>query len=159
MPTRVGGTRWVAHVLKALDHFLRGYPTIVQHLEQIQSPASVGVWGEQRAKTRQFFKTATSVSVAGFACSLFDIQHHLSALSCNLQRKSLSLVEVHRHIETTKAVLENYKTKPSPKLKQMENKTAFEGVQLTGSDQFFTASRSSLLSYILYLALIGIWGC
>ena len=63
MPTRVGGTRWVAHVLKALDHFLRGYPAIVQHLEQIQSPDSVGVRGEQRAKARQYFKTATSVSV------------------------------------------------------------------------------------------------
>ena len=89
MPTRVGGTRWVADVLKVLDHFLRGYPAIVQHLEQIQSPDSVGVRGEQRAKAQQFFKTATSVSVVRFACFLFDVLQHLSALSCNLQRKSL----------------------------------------------------------------------
>ena len=24
MPTRVGGTCWVSHILKALDHFVRG---------------------------------------------------------------------------------------------------------------------------------------
>lgn len=35
LPTRVGGTRWVGHILKALQHFLQGYPAIVQHLEQV----------------------------------------------------------------------------------------------------------------------------
>eukprot|EP00063_Salmo_salar_P088414 XP_014063249.1 PREDICTED: uncharacterized protein KIAA1586-like [Salmo salar] len=37
VPTRIGGTRWVGHLLAALDHFLRGYQGLVQHLEQIQS--------------------------------------------------------------------------------------------------------------------------
>ncbi len=37
MPTRVGGTRWVSHLLRALDHFLRGFKGIVQHLEQVIS--------------------------------------------------------------------------------------------------------------------------
>ena len=92
MSTHVGGTRWVAHVLKALDHFLRGYPAIVQQSD------SVGVRGEKTAKAQQFFKTATSVSVVRFACFLFDVLQHLNALPCNLQSKSLSLAEVHRHI-------------------------------------------------------------
>ena len=35
VPTRTGGTRWVGHTLRALDHFLRGYKGIVQHLEQV----------------------------------------------------------------------------------------------------------------------------
>ena len=35
MPTRIGGTRWVGHLLRALDHYLRGYPAIVLHLEQV----------------------------------------------------------------------------------------------------------------------------
>lgn len=35
MPTRVGGTRWVSHLLRALDHFLKGYKGIVLHLEQV----------------------------------------------------------------------------------------------------------------------------
>ena len=33
MPTRIGGTRWVGHLLKALD--LRGYRAIMLHLEQV----------------------------------------------------------------------------------------------------------------------------
>lgn len=35
MPTRIGGTRWVGHLHRAIDHFLRGYGVIVLHLEQV----------------------------------------------------------------------------------------------------------------------------
>ena len=35
MPSRVGGTRWVSHMLRALDTFLESYPAIVQHLQQV----------------------------------------------------------------------------------------------------------------------------
>ena len=36
MPTRVGGTRWTGHLLRALTNFLRGYAAIVQHLQQVR---------------------------------------------------------------------------------------------------------------------------
>lgn len=36
IPTRVGGTRWLAHLFRALDHFLRGYRGLIQHFEQVQ---------------------------------------------------------------------------------------------------------------------------
>ena len=35
MPTRIGGTRWVGHLHRAVDHFLRGYGALVLHLEQV----------------------------------------------------------------------------------------------------------------------------
>jgi len=35
MPTRTDGTRWVGHLWRALDHFLKGYRAIIQHLEQV----------------------------------------------------------------------------------------------------------------------------
>lgn len=35
VPTRIVGTRWVGHLLRALDHFLRGYQGLVQHLEPV----------------------------------------------------------------------------------------------------------------------------
>lgn len=35
MPTRIGGTWWVSHVLQALDKFLRGYKGLVHHLDQV----------------------------------------------------------------------------------------------------------------------------
>lgn len=36
IPTRACGTRWVTHQLRAVDHFLRGYKGILQHLEQVR---------------------------------------------------------------------------------------------------------------------------
>ena len=62
LPTQVGGTRWASHVLKALDHFLCGYPALIQHLEQIQSPDSTGVRGEQKAKAKAYYQTASTLT-------------------------------------------------------------------------------------------------
>ena len=36
-PTRVGGTRWLAHILKAIDHLIRSYPVLVEHMGQVNS--------------------------------------------------------------------------------------------------------------------------
>ena len=123
MPTRVCGTRWVPHILKDLGHFLRGCAAVVQHLEQIQSPDSVGVRGEQKAKAN--FRSATSMSEIKFSFFLFYVLFQLSKLCCMLLKKMLSLGEVHRSLESTKAVLEKYKTGAGPKLKEIEDKTAF----------------------------------
>ena len=143
MPTCVGGTRWVSHILKTLDHFVRGYAPIVQHLEQIQSPDSVGIRGEQKAKAKQFYQTETTKIVVKYACLLFDVLQHLSTLSCSLQRSSISLAQVHRYLEATKDVLTRYKSKPGPMLKQIEEKATFEGIELAGSDASFVASHKS----------------
>ena len=35
MPSRVGGTRWVAHTEKALKKFTKGYPAWIMHMEQV----------------------------------------------------------------------------------------------------------------------------
>ena len=35
LPTRAGGTRWVGHILRALEQFLDGYPAFRLHLEQL----------------------------------------------------------------------------------------------------------------------------
>ncbi|XP_028439583.1 zinc finger protein 862-like [Perca flavescens] len=41
VPTRVGGTRWVCHLFRATDYFLRGYQGLTQHLDQILYKDSV----------------------------------------------------------------------------------------------------------------------
>ena len=53
LPTQAGGTRWVSHVYKALDHILNGYEAIQLHLEQF---ASSNERGESKAKAQGFFK-------------------------------------------------------------------------------------------------------
>ena len=35
MPTRVGGSRWVGHTLRALNNLLHGYTVIRLHMEQL----------------------------------------------------------------------------------------------------------------------------
>lgn len=35
LPTRVGGTRWIGHLKKAIECYLQGYKAIIQHLEQV----------------------------------------------------------------------------------------------------------------------------
>ena len=35
VPPRVGGTRWAAHTLRAITNLIRGYPALVQHLQQV----------------------------------------------------------------------------------------------------------------------------
>ena len=34
MPTRVGGTRWVGHMVLAIENFVKGYPAIRAQLEE-----------------------------------------------------------------------------------------------------------------------------
>ena len=40
VPTRVGGTRWVAHLLRAVKHFLHMYQAIRHQMEDILSQKS-----------------------------------------------------------------------------------------------------------------------
>ena len=63
----------------------------------------------------------------------------LSVLPCNLQRPSLSVAQVHKHLQSTKAILYKYKTKTGPML----------GSELTGSDASFAGSCASLLDELV----------
>ena len=82
------------------------------------------------------------MNVIKFSFFLFNVLFQLSKLSCAFQKKVLSVGTVHRSLESTKAVLEKYKTRAGPKLKEIEDKTTFEGTELTGSDVSFANSRS-----------------
>ncbi|XP_073727113.1 zinc finger protein 862-like [Misgurnus anguillicaudatus] len=95
MPTRIGGTRWVCHLLRALDHFLRGFKGIVQHLEQMQSPDDEGANAAQQSKARGFYKLVTDADVLKFSSFLHDTLTHLSNLSLKLQQSCLTVADVH----------------------------------------------------------------
>jgi len=40
IPTRVGGTRWLAHTLNAMDNLWKIYPAMVMHLSQVSNDKS-----------------------------------------------------------------------------------------------------------------------
>ncbi|KAK7944843.1 hypothetical protein WMY93_000571 [Mugilogobius chulae] len=78
VPTRIGGTRWVGHLLRALDHFLRGYQGLVLHLEQIQSSDAQNVRGVQQAKARKILY-CEGAAMHGAPVHMFaEVCHHYS---------------------------------------------------------------------------------
>ncbi|XP_049892465.1 zinc finger protein 862-like isoform X1 [Epinephelus moara] len=111
MPTRVGGTRWVAHLLCAIDHFLRGYPAIMHHLNGITSPDVQGVSAVQQCKAKSFSATAKEAVVLRFSGFLHDTLSHLSRVSERLQKSDISIADAHSCLSSTHAVLESYKTR------------------------------------------------
>ncbi|XP_045921378.1 zinc finger protein 862-like [Micropterus dolomieu] len=133
VPTRISGTRWVGHLLRALDHFLRGYQGLVQHLEQIQSADAQNVRVVQQAKARKYYSTVREAVVVRFCGFLHDTLTHLSNLSACLQRSTITIAEAHSSLCSTQAVLKKYKSKKGP----MMNATmgnSYEGISLTRGD-------------------------
>ncbi|KAK0140097.1 Zinc finger protein 862 [Merluccius polli] len=103
MPTRVGGTRWLPHLFKALDNFLRGYAGIVRHLQE-KSQEATNINAVLRAKAKGFLNIAKD----GFA--VFSMTPQLSNLSKSLQRSVSTLAEAKRCLSSTQAVIEKYKS-------------------------------------------------
>ena len=61
---RVGGTRWVGHVLRALTNLFKGYEAIVQHSQQLEDPKASSV---AKSKAKHFLKLLTTKDVLQFA--------------------------------------------------------------------------------------------
>ncbi|XP_073667564.1 zinc finger protein 862-like [Paramisgurnus dabryanus] len=146
MPTRIGGTRWVCHLLRALDHFLRGFKGIVQHLEQMQSPDDEGVNAAQQSKARGFYKLMTDGDVLKFSSFLHDTLTHLSNLSLKLQQSCLTVADVHSCLTSTQAVILKYKYRPGPMLRKVLDSNTYQGVNLRPSDtSHMMANKDKLL--------------
>ncbi|XP_053571862.1 zinc finger protein 862-like [Bombina bombina] len=154
LPTRADGTRWVGHFWRALDHFLKGYKAIIQHLDQVQSPDAKGVRGEQQAKARCFYRAATSLSMVQYACFMYDVLLQLCNLSNTLQNRNASVADVHNSLEVTKKILIALKERPVPgsllhSIQYDEEGTArFEGVELKGKNDAFKSSKKKFLEAI-----------
>ncbi|XDV31583.1 hypothetical protein PO909_002570 [Leuciscus waleckii] len=121
MPTRIGGTRWVSHFLRALENFLKGYKGLVHHLEQ-------------KAKARGFLHIMKDGAVIKFSCFLRDLLTQLSSLSLTMQRSSVTVAEVHDCLTSTMALMLKYKSRPGPWLKTVLGTNQYEGVSLKPCD-------------------------
>lgn len=61
MPTRVGGTRWLPHLSRAIDNFLKAYVPIRNHLETAS---------HQNSKAEGLAKLAGNGNIIVFMLSL-----------------------------------------------------------------------------------------
>lgn len=90
-------------------NFFSSNLSVFNHIFQIQSPDAQGVRPEQQAKSRKFYKVATSFEVIQYACFLLDVLQQLNNLSLTLQRKTITIAEVAKSLQVTRAVIEKYK--------------------------------------------------
>ncbi|CAK6975890.1 zinc finger protein 862-like [Scomber scombrus] len=130
MPARVGGTRWLPHLPKALDHFLRGYAAVVRHLQEKSQEETTTNKDVQRAKAKGFLNIAKDGGVLRFCCLLHDIIFQSGNLSKSLQKSTVTLAEAHSCLSSTQAVIEKYKSRPGPKLRAALETDIYEGVLL-----------------------------
>ncbi|XP_062580077.1 zinc finger protein 862-like [Saccostrea cucullata] len=131
-PTRVGGTRWVGHVLTALKNLLIGYKVFITHLEQV---ASVRSQSSAQSKAKFFLKLLKSKDVITFAHFLIDVLTVISSMSMALQKRGTCVYEVHRQLELTATNLRKLETRPGLELRKIMDCDEFHGVsfsQLTG---------------------------
>ncbi|KAK7087809.1 hypothetical protein V1264_021813 [Littorina saxatilis] len=107
-----------------------------------------GARPEQQAKSRKFYKVATSFEVVQYACCLLDVLQQLNHLSLTLQRKTITIAEVLKSLQVTRAVLQKYEDRDGPKLQKLNQKLELEAVPLmnTGNSTSFQASRHLMKS-------------
>lgn len=112
LPTRIGGTRWVGHLLRALENFLTGYDAIRQHLEQICSPdAAERPSASTLGKAKGLLKLVKSNHVMLYCFFLADIATILQRLSKVFQRRECCAADIYGMVEETNRLIGIYSVK------------------------------------------------
>ena len=92
-----GGTRWVGHILRALEHFLDEYPAFRLHLEQLAASKEKS---DGKAKVIGFLKLLRSQDIIAMALFLQDILTVLHKVSLKFQKHGSIVAEVSLCINT-----------------------------------------------------------
>ncbi|KAG7167733.1 hypothetical protein Hamer_G010119, partial [Homarus americanus] len=141
VPTRVGGTRWLPHVLQALEHLLKSYKAIVLHMQQIQNSDDPSYHKDTSRKAKNYLLLYLHL--------LLDVVRCLGGLSELFGQSNISAIL--NETQTAVDVLNKYLTWPGSSLRRiMEGDTTmFQGEKLSGrSNTFKTARRDMLTSPI-----------
>lgn len=102
LPTRVGGTRWLPHLQRAVDVILRGYKAFKFHLDNNS---------HSTPKAEGLSKILADKSVVVFLLLLNELIKPLIRLSLSLQKSECTLADGMHQIFATKDVLQLYRTK------------------------------------------------
>ena len=102
LPSRVGGTRWLPHQLKALRALVNGYPALILHLTQMQVP---GGSGDAKTKAIGFLATLRRKDIIETAHFLLDVLFVLSKLSLIAQTVTATVADVHATLMSVLATL------------------------------------------------------
>ncbi len=109
IPTRVGGTRWVGHTLKAINILLHGYDVIHAQLEDTLHQS--GGTADMKNKARGYLRLMTSRDVLTFVLFLRDVLLPLNKLSLILQERYSTVADTFLSITSAQAVIKKYATR------------------------------------------------
>ncbi|XP_023933505.1 zinc finger protein 862-like [Lingula anatina] len=149
IPARVGGTRWIGHLWRAVDVFLKMMCPIFEQMSDVVNQKS---GKESKNKARGFLRWMTTSSVIGYLCLLKDVLKPLHILSNKLQATALIVPEVPIALECAKLTLEVFKDSNGPTLENyLRNTAQFNGVNLNypASPESLTDMRYALVVNIL----------
>lgn len=107
IPTRIGGTRWLPHWLRALENMWKGYPAIVRY----ETGTSQTRKNEALGKARGILKLLLDYDLLAYAQFLTDVISTLSRLSLMLQNRHCLVSEIYHHFLATIDVLTEMKTR------------------------------------------------
>ncbi|XP_071142824.1 zinc finger protein 862-like [Mytilus edulis] len=95
LPSRVGGTRWLPHVARAINGFIKGYRAIRLQLESAS---------HNNAKAEGLAKLARDGSIISYMLILKDVVAQLVKFSLFLQKNGLTLGAAYMRVTATKAM-------------------------------------------------------
>ncbi|XP_052286932.1 uncharacterized protein LOC127882371 [Dreissena polymorpha] len=125
MPTRAGGTRWVSHMMKAINTFLRAYVPITTHL---------GHASNSNSKAEGLHKLATSMTIMVFLVVLKNILEPVSRMSKLLQDPTTTLGDVKHMKQSTLQSLSDLEVCQSDEedvVRTIMESQTYKGVKLT----------------------------
>ncbi|CAC5426492.1 unnamed protein product [Mytilus coruscus] len=149
IPTRAGETRWVGHLLLAVNNLITSYKFIVAHLGQLTEPIE-RVSVDSKARAIAFLKLLKPKNIVCFLLFLVDVLKTLRHLSLKLQDRKCLIADQYSALSSTMEIQIKYKTSDGPYLRKVIDKTEFQGVKLTFCNNVeFIAVRQNLLDKLL----------
>ncbi|KAG7178080.1 hypothetical protein Hamer_G003842 [Homarus americanus] len=151
VPTRVGGTRWLQHMLQVLEHLLKSYKAIVLHMQQIQNPDDPAYHKDSSRKAKNYLLLLTSADIAQYLHLLLDVVRCLGGLSGLFQHGQTNIFVIVNEIQTAVDVLNKYLTWPGPSLRRiMEGDTTMlQGEKLSCRSNTFKTARCDMLTSLI----------
>ncbi|VDI54723.1 Hypothetical predicted protein [Mytilus galloprovincialis] len=149
LPTRIGGTRWVGHLLRALINFMSGYQAIKKHLEQVCASATHKVSNSTSGKAKGLLKLITSRDIILYCHFMADIATILSRVSKVFQVRECCAADIHGIISETSMLINVYATKDGPylsKAKQILNLNEETSSMRQRPGESFPAARRNLVA-------------
>ena len=150
VPVRVGGTRWLPHVSRALDHLTKSYKAIVLHMKQIQNPDDPAFHKDSARKAKNYLDLLTSRDIVLYIHLLQDIVRCFGGLSELFQCRTTTIASIINEIEAAVDVLTKYLTSPGPSLRKIAGCDVYQGEKLSVRGiPGFPSTRQKLLSSLV----------